>query len=278
MTPGLTLPTPVHSRKFNTASTNLSPDKSFLAEYCPARPPSCPSRSKNPCVLCIFLPQKCPRSNQKFPTSVHSFLISSFHILHSLKRCSLVCLPLPHHQHPSDSTQPNFSFKKGAIIACPEESWKREASSFGARCRPGGILGRSPSAGTKRGVFSLATVSSKKNQNSSGKGARIRVINSVSFLFDNIIAPGKGNKRTQHLRVAREAEEISLGRFWRAMHENCEYTWDALDSAIKRYKLAIEAGEVYGINVLYLMVCWQKYQHDVAGAKSSRVKIAYPRL
>ena len=61
----------------------------------------------------------------------------------------MVCLPPPHHQHPPDSTQPNFSFKKGAIIACPEESWrKREVSSFGARCRLGGILGRFPSAGT----------------------------------------------------------------------------------------------------------------------------------
>ena len=63
------------------------------------------------------------------------------------------------------------------------------------------------------------------------------------------MAPGKGNKRTQHL--SREAEEISWRRFWCAVHENCEYTfWEALDLAIKRYKLVIEVGEVCGTNVL----------------------------
>ena len=152
MTPFLILPTPVHSRNFSIASTNLSSPKSFLTDVLPCLTISLPIPKQRPLrPFYISPPDMTLTLPEISPTSFHKFLISSFHVLHSLKRCSLVCLPPPHHQHPSDSTQPNFSFKNGAIIACPDESWKkREASSFGACRRPDGILSCVPTLGTKK--------------------------------------------------------------------------------------------------------------------------------
>ena len=68
------------------------------------------------------------------PIAVHNSLISFVHAVHSLKRCSLLCLPLLHHQHKSVLTYPHLSFKKGAINVCPLRSWKNLlATPLGAR-------------------------------------------------------------------------------------------------------------------------------------------------
>ena len=94
------------------------------------------------------MPPSAPGAPDAFPTSSHNFLISFLQATHSLKRCSLVYLADPHHQHMSDSIQPNFSLMNGAVIACPDANWKkRDTTSFGALLGSTGVLGTSPSTG-----------------------------------------------------------------------------------------------------------------------------------
>ena len=120
------------------APTNLPSYKSFLTEVFPGPdtpflvPKQNPSRPLYTPPRSIHVPE--PDTS---PTSFHSILISSFHVLHSLNKCSLLCLPPPHHQQKFESIHPNFSFREGAIMACPNANWKnRDASSLGARGYP----------------------------------------------------------------------------------------------------------------------------------------------
>ena len=118
--PRLSHPHLVDLRKNNTAFRNLSSANGSLIVVLPG--PALPSHTPYPnpffpLYTCERLDS--PLSALATPTSFHSLLISFFHALHSLKQCSLVCLPLPHHKHVSDSTHPNLSVRKGANIACP---------------------------------------------------------------------------------------------------------------------------------------------------------------
>ena len=107
------------------APTNLPSYKSFHTEVFPGPdtpflvPKQNPSRPLYTPLRSIHVPE--PDTS---PTSFHSILISSFHVLHSLNKCSLLCLPPPHHQQEFESIHPNFSFREGAIIACPNAKWK----------------------------------------------------------------------------------------------------------------------------------------------------------
>lgn len=96
--PFLTVPTFVVLKNFNTASLSLSfASKSLLgcAFDCENRSPS-----SSP-VLCFGLPLcHCPL------IVLLSLSISFFHVGHSLKRCSLLCLPPSHHQHWSVASTP----------------------------------------------------------------------------------------------------------------------------------------------------------------------------
>ena len=83
-----------------------------------------------------------------FPTSLHNSLISLSHLLHSLKRWSLLCLPPSHHQHASVSVHPYLSLMKGAIMAWPLSSWKyRDATPFLVYLSRVRILGLAPLSG-----------------------------------------------------------------------------------------------------------------------------------
>ena len=69
------------------------------------------------------------RPRDASPTLVHSSRISFFHAVHSLKRYSLLCLPLLHHQHTSLSVHLHFSLRKSAVVAYPLRSWKHLAAT-----------------------------------------------------------------------------------------------------------------------------------------------------
>ena len=118
MTPFLTSPTLVSLKKPNTASVYLLFDNNSLIDVLLGLALACLTPYPKP-----FLLLRGPLSSSLFPdnlpTSVHSFLISFFQKLHSLKRCSLLCLPLSHHQQMSVSVHPHRSFKKGERILSP---------------------------------------------------------------------------------------------------------------------------------------------------------------
>ena len=147
MMPSLTCPHLVLPKKDRTAGIHLSSANKIPIGVFPG-PLTLPSF--HPCILNPnpFLPVYVPfLSNSPWPpvaspTSFQSFLISSFQAKHSLKRCSLVCRPFVHRQQVSELTHPNFSFRKGAVIACPDASWKKsDANLLGAFWRALGILG-----------------------------------------------------------------------------------------------------------------------------------------
>ena len=163
MTPFLIAPTCVSLKKFKTASVNLESLSNLPTVQLPGLTPF--SREQKPKPFFLFLPFLLPPETSFLlslsileisPTFFHNSLISSFHVRHSLKRCSRLCLPLLHHQHWSESTHPNLSLRKGAVMACPDASWKnRDAKPFSALPSVAGILGTVPSLGTLYGLRPL---------------------------------------------------------------------------------------------------------------------------
>ena len=101
MTPFLIFPTSVSSKNFSTASVKRGSLNNFPIEQLPGPtlPPEDPTLKPLLPVLNLILPVLIPTSPEISPTFFHNLLISSFHVLHSLKRCSRLCLPQQHHQH-----------------------------------------------------------------------------------------------------------------------------------------------------------------------------------
>lgn len=62
---------------------------------------------------------------------VHNSLISLFRAKHSLKRCSLICLPFLHYLHWSGSIHPHLSPRRAAVSTLRSWAW-REATVLGA--------------------------------------------------------------------------------------------------------------------------------------------------
>ena len=80
-------------------------------------------RKPKPFLLLSRPPLTSERPPEASPTVAHSSRISFVQAVHSLKRCSLLCLPFSHHQQMSLSVHPHFSLRKRAIMACPLRSW-----------------------------------------------------------------------------------------------------------------------------------------------------------
>ena len=125
---------------------------SVLSKYCGglkchvARPPFC-----LPHVISEAFPTlsglASPTDLPPFPTACGSY---------SLKRCSLVCLPFLHHQQVSGSVHFHFSFRKGAVNACPLSSLLKQLATS-LRCvlggRSGGFIYRLPLFSSKMWSF-----------------------------------------------------------------------------------------------------------------------------
>ena len=112
--PLLTSPTLVALRKSITTSVNLLSDKSFFTDVLPGPASPVNPRQKPflplyllPCVLSLLLSLTLAS-----PTLFQSVLISSFHATHSMNKCSLICLPPPHHQQVSDLIHANLSLRE----------------------------------------------------------------------------------------------------------------------------------------------------------------------
>ena len=161
--PFFNFPVDVVIRNSRTACVNLSSPRSLLTEQFPGRT-SPFSRTGflgvAPSYMKPFFPLRTPSLQLvppvslliallSSPTLCHSLFISSFHVIHSLNTCSLVCAAFPHHQHMSELVHPNFRLKNGAIIACPDESWKNlSATSFLTVLRAAGTPGLCSRGGT----------------------------------------------------------------------------------------------------------------------------------
>ena len=78
-------------------------------------------------------------SSSRLPYFVPQFHDLRCPCVHSWKRCSLLCLPLLHHQRASLSTQPHLSLWKGVIIARPPSSWKYLAATDLGVCLSWGL-------------------------------------------------------------------------------------------------------------------------------------------
>ena len=158
ITPALTSPTLVLSRKSKTAPVYLPSVKSSLTDMLLGLALACLTWNPKPLLLSkgLLLPSSLSLFPDMFPTAVHSSLISFSHALHSLNRCSLLYLPSSHHQHLSDLVHPHLSFKKGAIIACPLSNWKNLAATlFLAALNTGRMPGRAPWPGTGKAVVTV---------------------------------------------------------------------------------------------------------------------------
>ena len=95
---------------------------------------ACRTRKPKPFLLLSLSPLVSEHPPEACPTAVHKPRISLVHAVRSLKRCSLLCLPLSHHQQMSLSVHPHLSLRNAAIMACPDRSWKYLAATrFGAR-------------------------------------------------------------------------------------------------------------------------------------------------
>ena len=95
--------TSVSSKNSRMASVKRESPNSLLIEQLPGlifpQVPHTPKPLPFLLVLDLFssvLPIASPDAS---PIFFHSFLIWSLQVLHSLKRCSRLCLPLSHHQH-----------------------------------------------------------------------------------------------------------------------------------------------------------------------------------
>ena len=119
ITPSLTCPTFVTFRNSTTASVYLSSPKSSLIVVLPG--PLFPFLTPYPKPFFPFSTWPSLLSERHTPslTAFHSSLISFFHALHSLNKCSLVCVADPHYQQTPDSVQCNLSLKNGAVRARP---------------------------------------------------------------------------------------------------------------------------------------------------------------
>ena len=126
MTLALTSPTFVPSKNLRTASVYRSFDSKSLTDVLLGLARACLTLYPKPFLL-LKGSSVCSLPPEASLTAVHSSLISVVQALHSLKRCSLLCLPLLHHQQPSESVQPHLSFRKEAVIAWPLSSWKNLA-------------------------------------------------------------------------------------------------------------------------------------------------------
>ena len=112
ITPALTSPTFVTPKKAGTASVyRLSGSKSLiivllgLALACLTLKSKPFQLLKGSLVVSLTL--------EIIPTAVHNSLISFVHAVHSLKRCSRLCLPPLHHQQTSESVHPHSPSKRG---------------------------------------------------------------------------------------------------------------------------------------------------------------------
>lgn len=92
-TPSLTLPTPVLPRNLRITSVNLVSDMSFPTEKFSGRATFISIPKQKPFFPLYTFPTPPPSRHPDIsPTSFQSVLTSSFHVLHSLNRCSRICL------------------------------------------------------------------------------------------------------------------------------------------------------------------------------------------
>ena len=120
MTPVLTSPTLVFPKNIKTASVYLAFDSSSLTDVLLGLARAYLTLYPKPFLLLKGLSSLfCSLFPKAFPTAVQGSLISIAQALHSLKRCSLLCLLSLHHQQVSESVQPHLFFRKGAVIAWP---------------------------------------------------------------------------------------------------------------------------------------------------------------
>ena len=147
--PSLTSPTLVASRKDKTTSVYLLSDNKSPTDVLLGLALDSLTRKPTPFILLYWSPPDPDLPPDAAPTAVQSSRISLVHIVRSLKRCSLLCLPLLHHRHVSVSVHPHLSRRKGAIIAWPLRRWKNLAATpLGTRLRVGLIDGLEPVVGS----------------------------------------------------------------------------------------------------------------------------------
>ena len=125
MSPSLTSPTLVASINARTAFVYRSSDNRSRIDELLGLALACLTRQLKPFLLLSLTADFHSSPRGLAHSCPHNSLISFFHAEHSLKRYSLLCLPLPHHQHTSVPIHPHLSLRKGTIIACPFKSWKK---------------------------------------------------------------------------------------------------------------------------------------------------------
>lgn len=113
-TPSLNVPTPVFHINSKAASGKLSLPKRSLS--------NCPI-ARHPLYLSPLVSEAFPAHQQTSsislplprnpPTISHRTWVSFFRPLHSLKRCSLVCLPFLHHQQELEPVRSHFTSREG---------------------------------------------------------------------------------------------------------------------------------------------------------------------
>ena len=95
--PSLTSPTRVAPKKSSTASVCRPSDSRSRIDALLGLALACLTRKPKPFLLLKQPPFSSAHPPEASPTAAHSSRISFVHAVHSLKRCSLLCLPLLHH-------------------------------------------------------------------------------------------------------------------------------------------------------------------------------------